>query len=306
MNHTRIIIPSFAAGIAFLAGIILSVGCDDPIRVTSVDESRYALPDGAMVYLTDEQGRRNFTVDEFRGEGSTVLTLTSTSGTTGAATIEYSAEGLDLYNAETGNSYAAFPSSLVSFSGNQLNVGSSVTVSYSAGAGVENDVTYVIPIKVTATSGSVSSQDSYRYIFVKDLSGYPDPAKESGIVLFSCMEINNTNPLNHLSYTLKSSGKPLFDVVIIFSSNIKYNQETGCVYLYHNDNCLCVFNEWSKYIKPLKDRGIKVLLSVLGGGDRSGLRSLGPEAAKAFAKEIKYTCDVYDLDGVFFDDEYSN
>ena len=306
MNHTRTIIPSLAAGIALLAGAVLSVGCEGPIRVTSVDESRYAIPEGAMVYLADGQGRRNFTVDEFRGEGSTVLTLTSTAGSTGAATIEYSAEGLARYNEETGNNYPAFPASLVSFSGSQLNAGSSVTVSYTAGDGVENNVTYVIPIKVTATSGSVSDADTYRYIFVKDLSGFPDPAKESGIVLFSCMEINNTNPLNHLSFTLKSSGKPLFDVVILFSSGIKYNQETGSVYLYHNDNIVSVFNEWSKYIKPLKDRGIKVLLSVLGGGDRSGLRSLGPEAAKAFAKEIKYTCDVYDLDGVFFDDEYSS
>jgi len=178
MNHTRTIIPSLAAGIALLAGAVLSVGCEGPIRVTSVDESRYAIPEGAMVYLADGQGRRNFTVDEFRGEGSTVLTLTSTAGSTGAATIEYSAEGLARYNDETGNNYPAFPSSLVSFSGSQLNAGSSVTVSYTAGDGVENNVTYVIPIKVTATSGSVSDTDTYRYIFVKDLSGFPDPAKD--------------------------------------------------------------------------------------------------------------------------------
>ena len=258
-----------------------------------------------MVYLLDAAGRRNYTVDEFRESGSTELTLAST-GSGGAATIEYSADGLALYNQETGNDYPAFPASLVSFSGNQLSQGSSVTVSYTNGAGVENGVTYVIPIKVTATSGNVSSQDTYRYLFVKDISGYPSPAKESGIVLFSCMEVNNTNPLNNLSYTLASSGKPLFDVVVLFSSNIKYNAETGRVFLHHNENNSAIFNNCTKYLKPLKERGIKVLLSVLGGGDRSGLRSLGEEAAKEFAREIKATCDVYDLDGVFFDDEYSS
>lgn len=305
MNH-RTILRLPALCLAYLAGLLLPLGCEDPIQVTTIDESRYALPEGVRVYLIDEQGRRNFTVRELRGSGSTDLTLAVAGGNTGAATIAYSQEGLDLYNEETGNAYEAYPQSLVNLSQTSLQAGGSVTVSYEDGDGLENGVTYVIPLKVTATSGSVTEEDAYRYIFVKNLTGYPSAEKESGIVLFSCMEINNTNPLNHLSYTLADSGKPLFDVVILFSSDIKYNEETGCVYLYHNDNCLSVFNEWDKYVKPLKERGIKVQLSVLGGGDRSGLRSLGPEAAKAFAKELKYTCDVYDLDGVFFDDEYSN
>ena len=304
MNIRNIFYP-LLTGLSWVVLLCLSAGCDEPIRVNSADESRYELPSGAMVYLLDAAGRRNYTVDEFRESGSTELTLAST-GSGGAATIEYSADGLALYNQETGNDYPAFPASLVSFSGNQLSQGSSVTVSYTNGAGVENGVTYVIPIKVTATSGNVSSQDTYRYLFVKDISGYPSPAKESGIVLFSCMEVNNTNPLNNLSYTLASSGKPLFDVVVLFSSNIKYNAETGRVFLHHNENNSAIFNNCTKYLKPLKERGIKVLLSVLGGGDRSGLRSLGEEAAKEFAREIKATCDVYDLDGVFFDDEYSS
>ena len=304
MNH-RNILCSLGLGLAALSGVLLTAGCEDPIRLDTVDESRYELPSGAMVYLVDEVGKRNYSVREFKGSGSTVLTLAS-SGSGGAANVAYDAEGAARYNAETGNSYPAFPASLVNLSASSVSAGSDVTVTYTNGAGVENGVTYILPIKVTASAGAVSDKDTFRYLFVKDTSGYPSAEKESGIVLFSCMEVNNTNPLNNMSYTLAESGKPLFDVVVLFSSNIKYNEETGRVFLHHNENNSAIFNNCAKYIKPLQERGIKVLLSVLGGGDRSGLRSLGPEAAKEFAREIKYTCDAYDLDGVFFDDEYSS
>ena len=304
MKHSNILC-TLGLGLAALSGVLLTAGCEDPIRLDTVDESRYELPSGAMVYLVDEVGKRNYSVREFKGSGSTVLTLSST-GSGGAATVAYDAEGAARYNAETGNSYPAFPASLVTLSASSVNAGGDVTVSYSNGTGVENGVTYILPIRVTASAGAVSDKDTFRYLFVKDTSGYPSAEKESGIVLFSCMEVNNTNPLNNMSYTLAESGKPLFDVVVLFSSNIKYNEETGRVFLHHNENNSAIFNNCAKYIKPLQERGIKVLLSVLGGGDRSGLRSLGPEAAKEFAREIKYTCDAYDLDGVFFDDEYSS
>ena len=46
------------------------------------------------------------------------------------------------------------------------------------------------------------------------------------------MEVNDANPLNNLSFTLKSNGKPLVDALIIFSANINYNVETrACLYI---------------------------------------------------------------------------
>ena len=61
-----------------------------------------------------------------------------------------------------------------------------------------------------------------------------------------------------------------------------------------------------KYLKPLQNRGIKIILSLLGNHDRSGIASLSDETAREFAKEVKAVCDAYNLDGIFVDDEYSS
>ena len=50
---------------------------------------------------------------------------------------------------------------------------------------------------------------------------------------------------------------------------------------------------------------MKVILSILGNHDRSGVANLGEQTAREFAREIRDVCAAYDLDGVFFDDEYS-
>lgn len=124
--------------------------------------------------------------------------------------------------------------------------------------------------------------------------------------LFSCIEVNNVNPLIHLNYRLKRTGKYLFDGVILFSSNINYSTKEDVVYLHNNDNVQPILLHADHYIRPLKERGMKVFLSILGNHDGSGLANLGPERARDFAKAIADTLDKYDLDGVFFDDEYSD
>ena len=129
---------------------------------------------------------------------------------------------------------------------------------------------------------------------------------DTGIKIISCMEVNNTNPLNNLSFTLKGSKKPLIDIVILFSANINYNNETGKVYVHNNPNVQHILSNKEKYLKPLQDRGIKVVLGILGNHDRSGVANLADETARAFAQELKTVCDLYNLDGIFFDDEYSS
>ena len=124
-------------------------------------------------------------------------------------------------------------------------------------------------------------------------------------VVFSCIEVNNTNPLQHLNFHLRKSNKNLFDAVILFSSNINFSKKEDVVYIHNNENVQPVLNNWEHYIKPLKERGIKVLLSLLGNHDGSGLANLDEQRAKLFAQAIADTLDKYALDGVFFDDEYS-
>ncbi len=119
------------------------------------------------------------------------------------------------------------------------------------------------------------------------------------------MEVNDTNPLNNLSFTLKKSGKYLIDAVILFSANINYNAETGRVYVYCNPNVQHLLDNREKYLKPLQDRGMKVLLGILGNHDRAAIDNLSDETARLFALDCKGMVDAYQLDGVFLDDEYS-
>lgn len=128
---------------------------------------------------------------------------------------------------------------------------------------------------------------------------------KANIKLFSFTEVNDTNPLNNLNFTLKNSGKPLIDMVVLFSANINYNEAGDSVYVHNNENVQHLLTNRAKYLKPLQDKGIKVILSILGNWDRSGISNLSTTRAKAFAQSLKKTCDMYNLDGVFFDDEYS-
>lgn len=140
------------------------------------------------------------------------------------------------------------------------------------------------------------------------MNGNTNVLKSSTTQSVKIISITGTsvNPLNNLCFTLKKSGKPLADIVIIFSANINYNSQTGKVYVYKNNDVTQLLNNKEKYIKPLQDRGIKVLLSILGNWDISGISNLAPQTAKEFANELKTVCNTYNLDGVFFDDEYSS
>ena len=51
---------------------------------------------------------------------------------------------------------------------------------------------------------------------------------------------------------------------------------------------------------------MKVILGILGNHDRSGITNLNDEGCKAFAAELAANVYAYELDGVFFDDEYSS
>lgn len=121
------------------------------------------------------------------------------------------------------------------------------------------------------------------------------------------VEVNNNNILNTGCYTLKKSGKQLFDIAIIFAANINYNTSTKKAVLYNNPQVSIVLQNKATYIKPLQDKGIKVMLSVLGNHQGAGISNFTSRAAaKAFAKQLKDTVNFYNLDGIDFDDEFAD
>lgn len=121
------------------------------------------------------------------------------------------------------------------------------------------------------------------------------------------VEVNNNNILNAGAYKLQTSGNYLFNVVNIFAANINYDAARGRAYLSNNNNVTKVLTNASTYIKPLQDKGMKVVLTILGNHQGAGFCNFPTrEAARDFAQQLAHTVNAYGLDGIDFDDEYSD
>lgn len=314
MKYNIITKPIFT----LLAVVFVSLGllssCDESLELGKIDESDYITPSHNIGYLVDGKGKNEMNFVEFRdkGEVEIYLALTNNADQNSSASVKFDSKVLDDYNTKNETDYKLFPESLVTFENDlQIAKGSKKSekgiITIESSEELDPETTYVIPVSSTINSSNITlaEKESKFLIFVKDLTKIPNAAKPTGIEIISCMEINDTNPLNNLNFTLKSSGKPLIDQVILFSANINYNNETGKVYVYNNPNIEHILANREKYLKPLQDRGMKIILSILGNHDRSGVANLSDETAKIFAQELKAICDAYNLDGIFFDDEYS-
>lgn len=181
---------------------------------------------------------------------------------------------------------------------------------------LDGSKSYVIPLLISISSNNkeIENKEASYLIFVKDLTGIPsaeklaigDDGKARRVEIVSCMEMGDTNPLNNLSFTLKNSGKPLVDILVMFSGNVKYNEEEGKVYISINNPIQHVLDNSETYLKPLKDRGIKVVMGIMPHHDRVSLMNMNDETARAFVKDLKIFLDAYDLDGIFWDEEYAS
>ena len=305
-----------------IAGGLFTACNDNSFEVGETDEGRYAVSNELKGFITDVQGKRLFTNVEFKTSGETQLFLNTTKAqsTTSTVTVTYDVSALNEYNQKNGLNYEAFPQNLVSLAAEgQITLAagerksSGLTVSYTSDGSLTPNKSYVIPLRITNTGDiKFNESDATRLIFVKDLTSLANARKSNGVYILSCMEINRTNPLNNLCFTLANTpggvddGKYLIDGVVMFSSNVMYDQERRRMYLSHNENNQALLDGYEKYLKPLQDAGMHVYLSLLGNGGSPGMGNFTAETSKAFAQEIKNICDAYNLDGVFFDDEYSN
>ncbi|MEU3982454.1 endo-beta-N-acetylglucosaminidase H [Streptomyces sp. NPDC026672] len=120
------------------------------------------------------------------------------------------------------------------------------------------------------------------------------------------VEVNNNSMRNVGKYTLANGGGNVFDVAVIFAANINYNTSTKSAYLYFNENVQRVLDNAATEIRPLQQKGIKVVLSVLGNHQGAGFANFpSQQAASAFATQLSNAVTKYGLDGIDFDDEYA-
>jgi len=140
----------------------------------------------------------------------------------------------------------------------------------------------------------------------QNLSGAKTEAiGQTGPVGVCYVEVNSNDMLEVGKYKL-ANGKQLFDIGIIFAANINYNTTTQKAELFFNPQVTSVLNNRATKIKPLQDKGIKVMLSVLGNHQGAGFANFPNQAAaQEFAQKLSDAVTTYGLDGIDFDDEYS-
>lgn len=300
-----------------ISGCSLLSSCTEEVVIADVNESQYESTDELLGYLTDSQGKHLKSEVEFHssGELALYLNLTKKSSSDCMVSVAYDESVLEEYNARNSSSYALFPKEQTILpqeptmkveAGKQKS--SPLLMSFTSDGTLDADSRYVVPLRISITSGdmNLAQEENARLIFITDRTGIPDCNKESGVKILSCMEVNDTNPLNNLSFTLKKSGKLLTDFLIMFSGNMKYDREKGAVMMKYNNNVQALLDGYDHYLKPLKDRGMKIIMGIMPDHDGSGLCNLAPETCKEFALEIKAMCDAYNLDGIFLDEEYAD
>ena len=163
----------------------------------------------------------------------------------------------------------------------------------------------------------------------------------------------NADPRNVVGYKLANSGKQFFDNVVIFHADLSWSHydpdtrteavpekrgwctEQGIngkgIHLHFPDKVQWLLKDRQKFLKPLKDAGMQVLICPLpsqgvsyhtigdwpggnntwnnnGGGGGSNLGNyetiMGDAGARQWARSLAKFCDDYDFDGIALDDEY--
>lgn len=119
------------------------------------------------------------------------------------------------------------------------------------------------------------------------------------------IETNDVNPLNAGEYYFCNSSprEEVVDHVILFASNIRGNATSA--WLHHNQNQTHILNNVSTLVQPLQNKGIKVLLGLLGDHTGVGFANLNAAMLESFAQQVATCVNTYGLDGVDLDDEYA-
>jgi chitinase len=117
------------------------------------------------------------------------------------------------------------------------------------------------------------------------------------------VEVNSNRFENASCYINSENQKPFFQIAAIFAANINGNNPNEPV-IYLNEQVAATLQ--SKQIQHMHDKGIKVLVTLLGNHQNAGWACMtDATAAERFANVIVNFIDRYQLDGIDIDDEYS-
>lgn len=320
MNFRYFNIRTFVA--AVMAGCAtLGIACSESIEAgRPIDETPYETIYETNGYLLDRASNLSVVTIAPTGqeyEATLLLGLTQACEGTLSATASFDGDYLTAYNAAHGTDYQLYPASLVTFANGGAftvdaadNLKATATMTVQPSTELSAGVTYAIPVVASSENILLKEEASHCLYLINGDSEQPGNMsdcfkgedKPQGFLFF---EVNSTNPLNALSFKLEN-GKLLWDAVVLFAANINWDAEAGRAYVNCNPNVQYLLDNNETYLQPLRKRGIKVLLGLLGNHDQTGLAQLSETGARDFAAEVAEYVYAYNLDGVNYDDEYSN
>lgn len=295
------------AGAARVGRISFTSGNAHPVNVNVYQES----PDGAgnseggvAATLNNDAEGEVFYLTSGSVKGSVSVSLASPAAGDVVVELVLDPRYLEEYSFITGDAYAVVPEEAVTFGKTEVKIAAGETESESVevvidGAALGFGQGYLVPVMAVVKSGAAKFATDTKRVNYIVMKANPRTTKQ---VVY--LEVNDCNPLNILEYNL-TDGTPFFDAVILFAANINYDAANDVVYLHNNPNVQALLDETETYIQPLRKKGIKVYLGLLGNHDAAGLAQLSDWGAHEWAQEVAEACRVYKLDGVNLDDEYS-
>lgn len=312
MKYTRFIKSSFWIALLTCTSNVFTA-CEDDITISSENNS-FGNIEGNFGYVKSAAGAKALTAIAINGDkhgtGHLYFELNKATNKDITVTFKVDESALNTYNQVNGTNYPMYPTDKLSLENEGI---TTIPAGKRKSSSVELDIQpggtigtrYAVAVSATASDGIETSSNNESYIYLVTPQATL-PNTEKGRVKTICyIEVNNENILNAGEYTMENSKKPFFDIVNVFAANIRLNEE-GKPYVHCNPQVTFVLENADKLIRPLQQKGIKVHLTILGDHTPAGMRSLGDEAAKDFAKELKSYVDIYGFDGISFDDEWSN
>lgn len=173
---------------------------------------------------------------------------------------------------------------------------------------------YVVPVVVSIGDKKmtkfISVTKDGEYVALSETNRKPLPPNsdlDRPMKTILYVETNDWDIRNYAQVILKDTKQPVFDIIVLFAANMNYDAVKGKRYIFFNDKLQPIINHPEVYLKPLKDRGIKILIDILPNHQGVGYRNFQSyEEALEFAKEAKMWADKLGIDGWDIDEEYAD
>lgn len=174
------------------------------------------------------------------------------------------------------------------------------------------DYCYLLPLLATDEEGN-----QYQlFYYIKQMEMERQDRSKKPYTVVAYIDTEMMNPLIADQYTAKLQylksrrdrttvfeNVPVFDIVNLRKAMLKYDESSRRAILQFTSDMEHVLKNYAQYIQPLRRNGIKVCLSIEGGGTGVGFANLTDIQIADFVAQVKVAVEMYQLDGVNLRDE---